>query len=173
MCVTSSTGQLSASGTGSLAGGTWGSVDPTIATIDASTGIITTVTAGTTTFYYDVPTGCAGTFSYGPGHNYEATMQLQIDPGVTPVITAEIPPSQGEYDVLQASPYGNSATYPYYNYTWSIGTITHITYYFGNSFNYVRFPLSPAPYSPITLTYSCSYTDACGTRTSAMTSVTY
>ncbi len=45
-------------------GGTWSSSNPGVATIGASTGIITTVSSGTTTISYTMPTGCYSTFSF-------------------------------------------------------------------------------------------------------------
>ena len=45
-------------------GGTWTSSNTSIATISATTGIVTTVTSGTTTISYTMPTGCYATLTF-------------------------------------------------------------------------------------------------------------
>ena len=44
-------------------GGTWSSVDVTIATVDATTGVVTGILAGATDVIYTLPTGCGATIT--------------------------------------------------------------------------------------------------------------
>src|SRR5205085_2216706 len=62
VCITGTT-SLNSSGD---AGGSWSSSDPTVATVDAATGDVTGVSAGTTDITYIVSTGCNSPVSSAP-----------------------------------------------------------------------------------------------------------
>ncbi len=69
-------------------GGTWSSTTPFIATVDAATGIVTTISGGTATIRYTLPTGCFVSKSFtvkslpGPIVTYNSDLNTFFtDPG--------------------------------------------------------------------------------------------
>ncbi len=54
---------VSATLSDATAGGTWSSTNPTVATINSTSGVVTGVTPGTSTISYTMPTGCYATTS--------------------------------------------------------------------------------------------------------------
>jgi uncharacterized protein YjdB len=49
-------------------GGAWSSADPTVATVDAGTGVVTAVSYGTTTITYNIGTPCSATLTVTVGN---------------------------------------------------------------------------------------------------------
>ena len=75
-------------------GGTWSSLTPSIATITSTTGIVSTLSGGTATFKYTLPTGCS------------TTKSLNVRSGPTPNVT---------YNWYSQTLYCDT---PYVNYQW-------------------------------------------------------
>ena len=75
-------------------GGTWTSLTPSLATITSGTGIVTTISGGTATFKYTLPTGCS------------TTKAINVRSGPTPNVT---------YNWYSQTLYCDT---PYVNYQW-------------------------------------------------------
>ncbi len=93
-------------------GGTWAAVSSSIATVNTTTGVLTGVSAGTTTIIYSAGTGCAATTTVTVNPSPAGTYNVGPSPicaGSTTTLTATYPSCAGTDLDFAGVPFGSAA----------------------------------------------------------------
>lgn len=115
--------------TNAISGGTWASVADTIATIDASTGLVTAIEEGVTTINYTAGTGCVATMQFTVGLPPAFTSGPWVCLGQTSQVAHPIAggtwsssnPARATIDAVSGVVYGVSLGNFYITYTLASG----------------------------------------------------